>query len=120
MDKPKQTAVQAFDDGGWDDDDWNLDDDFDAKAKKKAEESYDDKFDDPDYQKGIDIKSKAYQNENLNKLSDEELARRKRQMDKDFDKNFLKPGDAGFVYDKVVDFNNQANDSGDNYSDDWN
>ena len=25
-------------------------------------------------------------------------------MDKDFNKNQLKPGDAGFVYDKVVDF----------------
>ena len=31
-------------------------------------------------------------------------------MDKDFDKNFLKPGDAGFEYDKVVDFNNEGND----------
>ena len=42
-------------------------------------------------------------------------------MDKDFDKNFLKPGDAGFEYDKVVDFNNEGNDSDDYEEDDnWN
>ena len=41
---------------------------------------------------------------NLNKLSDDDLAAHKRAMDKDFNKNQLKPGDAGFVYDKVVDF----------------
>ena len=90
FEQKKPTAVQAFDDGGWDDDDWNLDDDFDAKPpppKKpielEEEEDFDDfdnnaSFDDADYMKGIDINSKAYQNENLNKLGDDELARRKR------------------------------------------
>jgi len=33
---------------------------------------------------------------NLNKLSDNELAKHKRAMDKDFNVNQLKPGDAGF------------------------
>lgn len=48
-------------------------------------------------------------------------------MDKQFEKNFLKPGDEGYVYDKVVDFKNQKKESNswdnsksDNYSeDDW-
>lgn len=114
--------MQAFDDGGWgDDDDWDFDD-LDKKQdppRRDIEES-DDKLLDPDYQRGIDIKSREYQNENLNKLSDEELARRKRQMEKEFDKNFVKPGDAGFVYDKVVDFNNQPGGGDSDYSDDWN
>ena len=46
-------------------------------------------------------------NKNLNKLSDADLAAHKKAMDKDFGKNQLKPGDAGFVYDKVVDFTKQ-------------
>ena len=41
---------------------------------------------------------------NLNKLSDAELAKHKRAMDKDFNVNQLKPGDTGYQYDKVVDF----------------
>ena len=78
----------GFDDGGWNDADWDLDD-FDKK---------------PDDGPGIDITSKEYKNKNLNKLSDAELAREKQKMDKQFDKNFLKPGDAGYEYDKVIDF----------------
>ena len=41
---------------------------------------------------------------NLNKLDNEELAAYKRAMDKDFGAKQLKPGDQGFVYDKVVEF----------------
>jgi centrosomal protein CEP19 len=41
---------------------------------------------------------------NLNKLDDVELAAYKRAMDKDFGAKQLKPGDTGFVYDKVVEF----------------
>ena len=49
-------------------------------------------------------------------------------MDKVFDKNFVKPSDPGFVYDKVVDFskNNKEDNSWDksgdddeDYSEDW-
>ena len=41
-------------------------------------------------------------------------------MDKDFDKNFVKPGSAGFVYDKVVDFKKRDSFGDDEeYSDDW-
>lgn len=55
----------------------------------------------------------------MNKLSDEELARRKRAMDKDFDRNQLKPGDDGYVYDKVVDFSKKKDEISE-YSEDWN
>lgn len=47
---------------------------------------------------------------NLNKLNNEELAAYKRAMDKDFMAKQLKPGDPGFVYDKVVDFSKNRND----------
>ena len=63
FEQKKPTAVQAFDDGGWDDDDWNLDDDFDKKPEPpkrpivieaEPEEDFDDfdenaSFDDADY-----------------------------------------------------------------------
>ena len=41
---------------------------------------------------------------NLNKLGDFELNKVKQDMDVDFNKNKLKPGDEGFEYDKRVDF----------------
>lgn len=42
--------------------------------------------------------------EDLNKATDEHLAKRKEEMDILFDSNCLKPGDEGYVYDKEVDF----------------
>ncbi|XP_023332792.1 uncharacterized protein LOC111704703 isoform X2 [Eurytemora carolleeae] len=42
--------------------------------------------------------------EDLNKLSDKELRRRKEIMDLSFEKNNIKKGDPGFVYDKKVEF----------------
>jgi len=48
--------------------------------------------------------SKAFENSELNGLSDDELDRVKEKMDKKFSANQLKPGDDGFVYDKQVDF----------------
>lgn len=61
----KQNAIiSSFDDDGWNDSDWNLDDvDKPPQSKNK----------DNEYQKGIDINSKEYQHQNLNKLNDEEL-----------------------------------------------
>jgi len=84
--KPK-VEVKTFDDG-WGENDWNFDD---------IENKQDD----------IDISSKDYQHKNLNKLSDAELAREKKKMDKKFEQNFVKPNDPSFVYDKVVDFSKQ-------------
>ena len=99
-------VVSSFDDDGWGDADW----DFEEKVEP------------------VDINSKDYQNKNLNKLSDNELAKHKKAMDKEFDKNFVKPSDDGFVYDKVVDFamsrgkKHDWEDEGgeqEEYSEDW-
>ncbi|KAK6194533.1 hypothetical protein SNE40_000154 [Patella caerulea] len=46
--------------------------------------------------------------ENLNKVDDETLQRKKLQMDALFEKNRKKPGDPGFEYDIEVDFENQV------------
>ncbi|XP_037796433.1 centrosomal protein of 19 kDa-like [Penaeus monodon] len=43
-------------------------------------------------------------NQDLNKLNDEQLNRKKKIMDNTFQKNQLKPGDPGYEYDKQVDF----------------
>ncbi|XP_042858988.1 centrosomal protein of 19 kDa-like [Penaeus japonicus] len=45
-------------------------------------------------------------NQDLNKLNDEQLNRKKKIMDSTFQKNQLKPGDQGYEYDKQVDFDN--------------
>ena len=58
-----------------------------------------------------DLSKVDYKNKNLNKLGNEELAKHKRAMDKDFNANQLKPGDAGFQYDKRVDFAKGGRDS---------
>ncbi|KAJ7394839.1 Centrosomal protein of 19 kDa [Desmophyllum pertusum] len=59
--------------------------------------------------------------EDLNKLDDYELDKRKADMDKDFEKHRVKPNDEDFVYDKEVDFNVGKMESGwdeeDEYSD---
>lgn len=59
--------------------------------------------------------------EDLNKLDDYELDKRKAAMDEDFEKNRLRPGDVDYVYDKEVEFNEGKIESGwddeDDYSD---
>ena len=52
----------------------------------------------------VDLAKENMREKNLNKLNNDELAAFKGAMDADFSKNQLKPGDDGFVYDKVVDF----------------
>ena len=105
-------VVSSFDDDAWGDaDNW----DFDDIDKKEDLPS-------------IDITSAEYQNKNLNKLSDQELAKHKKAMDSKFEQNFVKPTDPGYVYDKVVDFSkskgtkhdwdDEGNDD-DEYSEDW-
>lgn len=44
---------------------------------------------------------------NLNKLTNEELQKHKDRMDKKFQRNSLKPGDIGYVYDKQEVFHPQ-------------
>lgn len=81
-------------------DDWDMDDDWgDEKVKDVVLDK-------------TELKQK-----NLNKLGNEELAAYKRAMDKDFAKKQLKPGDPGFVYDKIVDFTKK--DDGPLEDDSW-
>ena len=54
--------------------------------------------------KDVVLDKNELKQKNLNELDNDELAAYKRAMDKDFAKKQLKPGDPGFVYDKVVDF----------------
>ena len=90
-------AEEEDDDDGWGDSgDWG-----DSKKVPEA----------------ITMSKNEMKNKNLNQLSDAELAAHKKGMDKEFEKNQLKPGDAGFVYDKVVDFS-KMNDDGDDLEDD--
>ena len=69
-----------------------------------------------------DLASFSHSDEDLNKASDDHLARRKEEMNLLFETNRLKPGDEGYVYDKEVDFDNEAKmesgwDSDDSMSD---
>lgn len=73
----KQNAIEIEDDG------WGLD----------SEEEEDQEFD-----------YKAAGQKNLNQCTTKELEKHKKAMDSQFQKNNLKPGDKGFVYDKRIDF----------------
>ena len=53
----------------------------------------------------------------LNKVSQFQLAMAKRQMDEDFIKNRLKPGDEGYVHDKQVEFDEEEMDSDNSWDD---
>ena len=50
----------------------------------------------------------------MNKLSDAELKAHKKAMDVGFEKNAIKKGDAGFQYDKRVNFKYKAEEALDN------
>ena len=66
-----------------------------------------------------DIISKKYGD--LNKLSDDEVAKAKREMDSDFEINRIKPGDKDFVYDKQIEFDapDELNEWDDDDDDDF-
>ena len=59
-----------------------------------------------------------YDSLDLNKLSNEEIARHKKRMDMMYEKNFVKPGDPGFVYDKRKQFHMPKN-SNSGLEDSW-
>ena len=51
-------------------------------------------------------------NEDLNKADDNYLAQRKAEMETVFQANQIKPGDEGYVYDKVMAFEGPKMESG--------
>ena len=59
-------------------------------------------------EKQDDLDNFDYSNTNLNKLSQAQIEKHKKNMDKNFSKNQLKPGDPGFQYDKRIEFNKKA------------
>jgi centrosomal protein CEP19 len=74
------------------------------ETQKSKEEKKQEKVDineledeDDDYYKFFD-----YENEDLNKLNDEELKKRKDQMEKLYEKNKVNPGDENYVFDVRV------------------
>ena len=50
--------------------------------------------------------------EDLNRVDEDELAKRKAKMDLLYEANRLKPGDEGYVYDKEVGFEDGKMESG--------
>ncbi|XP_029938856.1 centrosomal protein of 19 kDa isoform X1 [Salarias fasciatus] len=68
-----------------------------------------------DHLKGVSLKESLASfhldpNQDLNKLDDEELARKKGQMDELFEKNRMHKDDPNFVYDLEVDFTKTTNE----------
>lgn len=92
---------QKLDEMNKDEDDWGMSDDWGDKPLKE-----------------VKLDKNELQSKNLNQLSDEELNAYKRAMDKEFVAKQLKPGDPGFVYDKVVDFSKNR-DEGPLEDDSW-
>ena len=69
--------------------------------EEKKEEKKDDDDDEDEY--NFD----EFNDEDLNKLSDEELNEKKNEMNKYFDKNSIKVGDPNYQYDVRKDFNHE-------------
>jgi len=55
-------------------------------------------------EKLIALPSNSDEENDLNKVSDDVLKQKKKEMDKEFEQNQLKPGDDRYEYDKEVDF----------------
>ena len=93
-------------------------------AQAGADEAFDCSFDDEDdiessaqeetKAANIDFSKVDYRKTDLNKLTDAELKAHKASMEVSFQKNAIKKGDAGFEYDKRVDFKYQADSALDN------
>ena len=64
----------------------------------------------------------SFNDDDLNKATDEYLAHKKEEMNMLYETNRIKPGDEGYVYDKEMDFDNEPKmesgwDSDDSMSD---
>ncbi|CAD8111820.1 unnamed protein product [Paramecium sonneborni] len=82
--------------------DININSDEDDKNQYEEESA--------NYQDDFESQSESdLENLNLNKLSVAEVQKYKEKMEVKYSKNLLKPGDAGFVYDKQVEYKPKKN-----------
>ena len=86
--------------------------DFEVELDDDEEDEDDDGWGiSEDYVPGTeDLNDFDYKNKDLNKCGDYELKRHKLNMDKQYNKNILRPGDKGFEYDKRADFKRDASE----------
>ena len=91
---PKAAASGWNDGGAWETNEWDFDD-FDKQQPAEWKQNK--------QGKASDVQT-DYSTLDLNKLNDDELRRHKHKMDKQYDKNQIKPNHPNFVYDKRIDF----------------
>jgi len=72
------------------------------KSEKKSEKK-DDELEEEEEEYGFD----EFEDEDLNKLNDSELKKKKAEMDVEFEKNNIKKGDANFKYDIRKEFDHE-------------
>lgn len=89
--------------GGWGNDpeaeDWHFDE-FDAKFVAQNMPG----------RKNPRAEEIDYSTLDLNKLPDHEISKHKKKMDQTYERNFVKPNDPNFVYDKRIQFKQASPD----------
>ena len=73
------------------------------EPEKKVEKKENDELEEEEEEYGFD----DYDDEDLNKLNDSELKKKKAEMDVEFEKNNIKKGDANFKYDIRKEFDHE-------------
>ena len=73
------------------------------KVEKKVEKKMDDELEEEEEEYGFD----EFEDEDLNKLDDSALKKKKAEMDVEFEKNNIKKGDANFQYDIRKEFDHE-------------
>jgi len=96
------TSAQVGADEAFEFSDEEDDDDIESSAQEETKAA------------NIDFSKIDYRKADLNKLGDSELKAHKASMEVGFQKNAVKKGDAGFEYDKRVNFKYKADEALDN------
>ena len=73
------------------------------EPEKKVEKKENDELEEEEEEYGFD----EFEDEDLNKLNDSELKKKKAEMDVEFEKNNIKKGDANFKYDIRKEFDHE-------------
>jgi len=71
--------------------------------KKEPKKKEDPELEEEEEEYGFD----EFEDEDLNKLNDSQLKKKKAEMDVEFEKNNIKKGDANFQYDVRKEFDNE-------------